>query len=318
MAINFRIKPIDPHYPYLIVHLMATVYQHVEICFRETEKECSPYFLEVVCPKPNRPDGTLTDIARGILLKEVKKRVAKEAFPMCVVLTSEHALFVGLDGSVEESGEPPYTNMLGADLEVYDHGRMPTRESVDGRLSEEQDDFLEVNPKTYCAKVGEEGGKFIVRPILSFSDLWELANCPYWLLCLYRWMRKIDPYELGNYSSYCWEQVGIGNNYDSVEAQATWRLLGVEPWNAIWTETMCLEVLEGREPKFSTHLDWSKETSSQLRHCISNPFASGKTLPLPLSLDDVLWHYFHGKLVLKDDGKIVFQMHAEMALGAEQ
>jgi len=329
MSIVFRIKPIDPDYPYLIVHLYVTVYQHVNICFRETQEECTHRgFLEVVCKQPYKPDGTLTDVARNILVEEVRKKVAKEDFPMCIVLGPDRALFVELDGSINESNTPPYTSFEGTDMEVYDHGRMPTREAltvhpsgtVPDEIAGESDNRLERVPKIYYSKTGEKDGKNIVRPILSFSDYWEAANSPYWLLCLLRWMGTPDPDGLKNYVLYCASQIDEFRNSGRADTPAShvndiqraMEALHEDVWLAAWriTELFASNCGEQGNEDYSNRpsLAWSKSTAAQLRNFVGNPFEANEVLHIPLNLEDALWHYFYGRPVLRDDGNLGFQM----------
>jgi|AMFO01.1.fsa_nt_gi hypothetical protein len=114
----------------MIVRLYAAIYQHVDIHFHRRKEECIHRGLELVCAEPFDSDGKLTDIARAMLISEVRARVKETGFRMCIVLAPDRALYVEMDGSVEESNEPPHASLEGLDLEVYQGGDIPTRESL--------------------------------------------------------------------------------------------------------------------------------------------------------------------------------------------
>jgi len=120
MPIEFREKPTDPEYPYLIIRLYAAVYQHVNIYFRESEEDCTGEGLEFFGSPPFNHDGSLTERGLDCLIKTVKTLMTKHPFRMCIVLGPKHTLYIELDGSVYENecDQPPSMNIAGLDVEA--------------------------------------------------------------------------------------------------------------------------------------------------------------------------------------------------------
>lgn len=96
-------------YPYLVVRIMAAVYQHERIAVREGEPSVaiSPQKTYVQYPEPITDDGRLSDDCRTLLLNAVKEAVMRTKFRMSVVWGEGDASYVEPDGSIQQSSSTP-------------------------------------------------------------------------------------------------------------------------------------------------------------------------------------------------------------------
>jgi len=104
-------EPIDEvgKYPYLVIRLMATVYQRHQITVYRGEAlaKISHDKNFVRHPEPITDDGAITHDCRTLILDAVFEAVTRTKFRMAVVWGEKEVSFVEPDGSINESTEPP-------------------------------------------------------------------------------------------------------------------------------------------------------------------------------------------------------------------
>ncbi len=104
-------EPIDEvgKYPYLVIRLMATVYQRHQITvYRgEASVEIGHDKNFVRHPEPITDDGAITPDCRTLILNAVLEAVKRTKFRMAVIWGEEEVSYVEPDGSIDESTEPP-------------------------------------------------------------------------------------------------------------------------------------------------------------------------------------------------------------------
>lgn len=96
-------------YPYLIIRLMATVYQRHQIAVYRGEPAVKMGHGNnfVQHPEPITADGVITPGCRTLILNAVLEAVTRTKFRMAVIWGEEEASYVEPDGSINESTEPP-------------------------------------------------------------------------------------------------------------------------------------------------------------------------------------------------------------------
>jgi len=95
-------------YPYLVVHLMAGVYQREEIAVRSGEPAAHighhDSFVHHTVPFSN--DGSISQGCKEVLVATGLDAVRRTRFRMCIVWSANSCTFLERDGSVRESAEP--------------------------------------------------------------------------------------------------------------------------------------------------------------------------------------------------------------------
>ena len=111
---SFSFLPSEPvnesaTYPYLVVQIMASVYQrhYIRVYQGEASVEISHYRNFVRYSEPVTDNGTITPAYRTYLLDAVLHAVQSTRFRMAVVWGEIEASYVEPDGSIEEFIEPP-------------------------------------------------------------------------------------------------------------------------------------------------------------------------------------------------------------------
>lgn len=96
-------------YPYLVVRLMATVYQRYQITINRGEPlvKISHDKNFVRHPEPITDDGAITPDCRTFILNAVLEVVKRGPFRMAVVWGEKEVSYVERDGSIEESTVRP-------------------------------------------------------------------------------------------------------------------------------------------------------------------------------------------------------------------
>lgn len=89
-------------FPYLVVRLMATVYQREDIEFRVGEPAAEIHARRsfVQHPRPFNADGSLSEECRTLLVNTVLEASARLRFRMCLVWEADASTYVEPDGSV--------------------------------------------------------------------------------------------------------------------------------------------------------------------------------------------------------------------------
>lgn len=98
------------HEPYIVVWVRAGVFYREPIGVIQGPHplaQIAPGCCSVVHPNALEKQGSLTEECRGFLLGAVQNAVMATGFRMCLVWAPTRCAFVGLDGSVRESSEPP-------------------------------------------------------------------------------------------------------------------------------------------------------------------------------------------------------------------
>jgi hypothetical protein len=128
-------EPIDEtgKYPYLIIRLMATVYQRHQITVYRGEPfvEISHSKNLVQHPEPITEDGVITSGCRTLILNAVLEAVKSTGFRMAVIWGEKEVSYVEKDGSIEASTVRPSGGVPLPNKIAYDQ-----REIID--LSKEQ------------------------------------------------------------------------------------------------------------------------------------------------------------------------------------
>lgn len=105
-------RPIIPSHeePYLVVRIMATVYQREPLTVvigTQPYAKIGHGCCLVVHPRAWDDRGLLTSECRSFLVAAVLKAVTTTGFRMCLVWSASSCTFVELDGSTKDSSEPP-------------------------------------------------------------------------------------------------------------------------------------------------------------------------------------------------------------------
>jgi hypothetical protein len=96
-------------YPYLVVRLMATVYQREKISVRVGTQRVHIGFGDshVHHPSPFETDGSLSAGCKTILVLATLDASRRTRHRMCLVWSADRCTFIELNGSHLESTEPP-------------------------------------------------------------------------------------------------------------------------------------------------------------------------------------------------------------------
>ena len=96
-------------YPYLVIRLMAGVYQRepLDIQPGKPSIHVGHRSSSVRHPEPFNADGSVSKACRALLVMGVLNAVRRTGFRMCVVWDPENCTFVERDGKCEESATPP-------------------------------------------------------------------------------------------------------------------------------------------------------------------------------------------------------------------
>lgn len=89
-------------FPYIVVRLMATVYQREDIDFRVGEPAAEIHARRsfVQHPEPFNADGSLTEGCRQLLVDTLLAASVRLRFRMCVVWEADSSTYAEPDGSV--------------------------------------------------------------------------------------------------------------------------------------------------------------------------------------------------------------------------
>ncbi len=101
--------PATRRYPYLVVHLMPTVYQREEIAVHRGDARVHIGHRDTFVhhPEPFAADGSITVECRQLMIAVTLDAVRRSRFRMCVVWSATDCTFVERDGSTKESDDPP-------------------------------------------------------------------------------------------------------------------------------------------------------------------------------------------------------------------
>ena len=96
-------------FPYIVVHLMPTVYQREEIALRigPPEARIGHRNSFIQHPSPYARNGAIGPECRQLLVAATLEAVQRTRFRMCVVWAPDDCTFVERDGSTKESDDPP-------------------------------------------------------------------------------------------------------------------------------------------------------------------------------------------------------------------
>lgn len=102
--------PVEENsYPYLVVRLMATVYQRERLDVRVGEPAARVGYRSsfVSHPEPFEEGKRIGAACRQLLKESVLDAVRRTRFRMCIVWGADECTFVEPDGSFVESDDPP-------------------------------------------------------------------------------------------------------------------------------------------------------------------------------------------------------------------
>lgn len=101
-------QPGQQSYPYIVVHLMPTVYQREEIAIAHGAPSVHIGHRDTFVhhPAPFSDDG-ISQGCRELLIQGVHEAVLRTHFRMCLVWAPDWCTFIERDGSVNESNDPP-------------------------------------------------------------------------------------------------------------------------------------------------------------------------------------------------------------------
>ena len=101
--------PVAEGFPYLVVRLMAGVYQREEIAIRVGEPHVEVGFRSsyVRHPEPFTATGEISPGCRELLVRAVLAAVQKGRFRMCLVWARDACTFCERDGTTLDSNQPP-------------------------------------------------------------------------------------------------------------------------------------------------------------------------------------------------------------------
>lgn len=100
---------VKRRYPYLVVHLMPTVYQREEIGIHRGDARMHVGHNDTFVhhPEPFAPDGSISDDCKRLMIAGTLEAIRRTGFRMCLVWTANSCTYVERDGSANESSEPP-------------------------------------------------------------------------------------------------------------------------------------------------------------------------------------------------------------------
>ena len=96
-------------YPYLVVRLMAAIYQREEIAVHAGAAKSQIGFRDsfVHHPNPFGEDGAASQGCKELLLAATLEAVRRTGHRMCLVWAANDRTFVERDGSINPGSEPP-------------------------------------------------------------------------------------------------------------------------------------------------------------------------------------------------------------------
>ena len=96
-------------YPYLVVRLMAAVYQREEIAIQNGEPMAHVGFRDsyVHHPTPFAEDGAVSQGCRDLLMAATLEAVRRTGYRMCLVWAANETTYIERDGSVNADSEAP-------------------------------------------------------------------------------------------------------------------------------------------------------------------------------------------------------------------
>lgn len=133
--VKYREVPIrmgaPARFPYLVVRLMATVYQNEKIYVGPTPpKNPSPRSIVVVHPDPWDGDRLRPEVRQEVIDKALALCVRVKSFRMCVVFSKDDQVYLEPDGSIQEMSDAIPSARL---LVPVDHAGRPTTSARVGK-----------------------------------------------------------------------------------------------------------------------------------------------------------------------------------------